>query len=135
MKEEIVSFETAMMAKEKGFTDIVGRIRGKHYYNYKGEIDGDCIDELKHRKENPNPFASIAAPSQSLLQRWLREEKGLLVFVEPSLVEASNKKGIRFTYFVVNMEDLSCVLEDESPIGFLKYEEALEKGLQMALTL
>ena len=39
MEDTIVSFEVAKLAKDKGFTDVVGVFRGKHYYNYKGGLD------------------------------------------------------------------------------------------------
>ena len=39
MEDTIASFEVAKLAKDKGFTDVVGVFRGKHYYNYEGGLD------------------------------------------------------------------------------------------------
>ena len=59
--EELVIYEVAKLAKEKGFdvpTDFC--------YEQSG-----CLVRV----------GSISAPTQSLLQRWLREEKGIIVEV------------------------------------------------------
>ena len=38
MEDEIVNFETAVLAYNKGFRDKISCIGGKNYYNYKGEL-------------------------------------------------------------------------------------------------
>lgn len=84
--DELVTYEVAKLAKEKGFpqqydslTHIYG---GKDSFNvgidlkYK-KCEGTLFDISKW-----NPCLNdIAAPTQSLLQRWLREEKGIIVEV------------------------------------------------------
>jgi len=124
MEEQLVSFETAVLAKEKGFNDIVGIIRGKHYYNFKGELNGDSLEELKHRKENPNPYKSIPAPTQSLLQKWLRDKHDCIVIVDWGPL--SEKYSYEIYYKTRDM--------DGEYVNKL-YEDALEKGLQYALNL
>ena len=78
MEDTIVSFEVAKLAKDKGFTDVVGVFRGKYYYNYKGGLDADQMDYLKAyvRQEDTSLMEAIAAPTQSLLRKWLREKQG-----------------------------------------------------------
>ena len=79
--EEICSYEVAKLAEEKGFPQWFNYTRFKFkwdYYNHKGEFNGDVGDILKLRikhKPIPEDMQPIAAPTQSLLQRWLREEK------------------------------------------------------------
>ena len=72
--EEIVTLEVAKLAKEKGFNE-----RTRYYY------ETNCVNPkaIEHcwgsGYFNKHPRA-VAAPTQSLLQRWLREEKGYYVY-------------------------------------------------------
>lgn len=82
---ELVTYEVAKLAKEKGFNEKVYyyyQIINKHYcecqdriepyiFNFKLETD-DCFTRY-----NKGPEDVISAPTQSLLQRWLREEKNV----------------------------------------------------------
>lgn len=77
--EEIVTFEVAKLAKEKGFNVPTDR----YYHIYDDvieaqnslEMTGDgCADFY-----NSLNRCRCAAPTQSLLQRWLREEKGITI--------------------------------------------------------
>lgn len=83
--EERCTYEVCLLAKEKGFPQAFNYNHFKSkwdYYNYKGELNGDVGDILKLRikhKPIPEEMKPIAAPTQSLLQRWLREEKYLFV--------------------------------------------------------
>lgn len=81
MEDQLISFETAKLAKEKGFEEYCFS-----YYNLKGEIkhnysengsstDVDFRVDLEDLLDNfnrgiPNTYS---APTQSLLQKWLRE--------------------------------------------------------------
>lgn len=86
--EEICTYEVAKLAKEKGFPQAFNYNHFKSkldYYNHKGELNGDVGDILKLRishKPIPEEMKPIAAPTQSLLQRWLREEKGATICVD-----------------------------------------------------
>lgn len=85
--EEIVTYEVAKLAKEKGFDWDCPT-----FYNPEGELKYgwaydfmnsglDMRDMLCHNSKLPLGFGSeCAAPTQSLLQRWLREEKGYYVY-------------------------------------------------------
>lgn len=65
--EEIVTFEVAKLAKEKGFP--VKEIEC-WYCEYDGRPTKEIVDEQQY------PIIS-----QSLLQRWLREKNGIIVEV------------------------------------------------------
>ena len=72
--EEICTYEVCKLAKEKGFRETVG-----WYYNTNG------LNLLKRgcNGGNPNLINGLySAPTQSLLQRWLREEKGVTICVD-----------------------------------------------------
>ena len=75
--EEICTYEVAQLAKEKGFNEPTDR----YYHIYDDVIDaqnslemtGDgCADFYNSLNQ-----CRCAAPTQSLLQRWLREEKNI----------------------------------------------------------
>lgn len=88
--EEICTYEVCKLAKEKGFPQEVSRwcdftSPSRNYYNHKGELNGDCLEIIKYicrKEEVPIELQTIAAPTQSLLQRWLREEKGVTICVD-----------------------------------------------------
>lgn len=71
--EEIVTFEVAKLAKEKGFD-----VPTAEFYNDDGNIG--CYPRAFNHNEFPD--GDYAAPTQSLLQRWLREEKGVTICVD-----------------------------------------------------
>ena len=124
MKERLILFETAKLALKKGFRfthmleDSYESIC--HVYNESG-----CL--CKYVNYEPDfytvTYPDIPAATQSMLQAWLREEHGIIVFVAPIVPEC---KEFGFTI----------VPETETSLGFYKtYEDALEAGLLKALTL
>lgn len=141
MKEQLISFETAKLAKEKGFESVIGlghrKPRG-NYFNSDGELNGDVTKELVNKD-----FKSIAAPTQSLLQKWLREEHQLYVMIEETHTYALKTRiGFYAKIVTPSGEDEF----DEHGFRFIKklyydtwfdstYENALEKGLEEALKL
>ena len=131
MEDEIVSFETAMLLKEKGFNEPCCR-----FYE-----DGR-LNEIRPYAEYETLFVSndfpnkrLYAPTQSLAQRWLREthhitfnanphsNNGEIVYVVTIKV-ISNKKHVDFNV----MMDTS-----NRATMFDTYEEALEEGLKYCL--
>ena len=133
LEEQVVSFKVAKLAWGKGFRDTIGRWRGKSYYNYKGELNGDVTDQLRPVNRNNPKFDSVAAPTQSLLQTWLRNTHNIHVEANFSM-----KKEEGLQYFVdvdiVNIENESY----ESKLykdKFNSYEEALDVGLFEGLNL
>jgi len=126
MKEELVSFKVANLAKEKGFDfpclytvsldPKLGKVYNSHQMDY---IDWN------NYIPTTNPSLGkcyISAPTQSLLQKWLREVHYQFVHVEHSsgcwMWVIENAKG----YI------------EESGTDYT-FEEALEKGLFEALHL
>lgn len=67
IRDELVTYEVAKLAREKGFNE-----KCYHYYQ-KGVLESDeCFNRYNKGVDNV-----CSAPTQSLLQRWLREEKGI----------------------------------------------------------
>lgn len=78
--EEICTYEVAKLAKEKGFNVPTDR----YYHIYDDVIEAQnslemTIDGCADFYNSLNQ-CRCAAPTQSLLQRWLREEKGYYVY-------------------------------------------------------
>lgn len=68
MQEELVSFQTAKLAKEKGFDEICSYL----YENSK------VIIYTTHKNSGLNKhFDWCSAPTQSLLQKFIRETRGV----------------------------------------------------------
>lgn len=134
MKEQLITFETAKLAKEKGFDDVVTN----HLpYMLEGDDEG-CIGASIYCKVYAN------CCTQSLLQKWLREEKDVLVEVNfndslyRKLHEAARKKvSSNYHYGIyTSIKDPEHVFEKFwSDDTFETYEEALEEGLQRALKM
>jgi hypothetical protein len=139
MKEQIIEFETAELAKEKKFN-----LASLNFY-----VKPNCkmfgLDEhgrpyliQKSTKNNIyivgehvalNMKNVLYAPTQDLLQKWFREKHGLVVFVTPFIYK--NLEG----EFKVTIYRLSDQFRVEAFEDFDTWEKALEKGLYEALKL
>ena len=147
MKEHLVSYETAKLALEKGYVGKIGlgyKYNTGNYYNAKGELNGDCTDLVREiynaRNSDVKPLNSnISAPTQSLLQKWLREKYDIEIqiftmgiFMDKSTSPHSEfklAKGFKKYEYGLNAN------KPQLDMGFETYEEALEKGLYEALKL
>ena len=135
MKEQLINFETAKLAKEKGVKlDING------LYWEDGSYDSG---------ENALVYEEfqdvMSAPTQSLLQKWLREVHNCFIDILPHRDgDSKNKqwKSKKDVFWSVEVDyygkDFEIELTNDSDFTqhFNKsYEEALEIGLQEALKL
>ena len=127
--DEICTYEVCKLAKEKGFPQ---HITDEAYIvdNY-GEDDYNIGDRLPIPLV-PDYMDDIAAPTQSLLQRWLREEKGLCISVEAYPTLAINGK-ICFAWVIKSGSDGHFMESNDSLQTFSTYELALEDALKYAL--
>lgn len=125
MEEKIVEFSTAKLAKEKGFDYVF-----VNYIYCIGYADIKASDKLIISKRNNTkcqPHLTLA-PTQSVLQKWLREYKDIHVFVIPT------NRCIPFDRYK---------FEIYRPYGLIKrsyedyetFEDALEQALIEALNL
>lgn len=127
MKEELIKYNTAKLADEKGF-----RIGCKYAINENDEVEssdeytGDPYfthEETIEATDNTE-VPHYLCPTQSLLQKWIREEKNVDVFVVPAIKEEHYE-------WLINGEGF----EMECDEAFGTYEEALENGLYESLKL
>lgn len=126
MTEELVTLETAKLLKEKGFNEFC-----KDIINDNGKLM-----ETVYRTNNDLPKSFYSCPTQSIAQKWLREIRGVYVYVEPVI---GKRWKLSFCDFNVPTEE-SDWMENEINKGngykvYVTYEEALEAGIQEALML
>ena len=119
MKEQYISFETAKLAKEKGFTQFGGR-----YYTKDGNGPFGYISECAVK----DGFLCV---TQSLLARWIREKHNIHIDSYP------NASG--YLYYI-NKTNGTLVYDSDfdgpnDGGAWNSYEEAMESGLQEALKL
>jgi len=135
MQEQLVSFETAKLAKEKGFNLMVTT----------GYVFDSTDEEWILIGENSPSFINnredgLAAPTQSLLQKWLREVHNL--YVNPIEYITPQSKSVMYELSSKFYDNASVRLREtlstkqESLFGLHNsYEECLEYGLFEALKL
>ncbi len=135
MQEQLVSKETAILAREKGYnfyskyfhTDSFGLCyideSGEFLYNTEGHHQYDCNGDFSFGER-------YYAPTQSLLQRWLREVHNIHISVGNIYNDWSKWS---FAVVVKNKGIIISFRNDKNI--FNSYEEALEIGLLKALKL
>jgi hypothetical protein len=121
MEEKQITFETAKLAKKKGF-DLIQRFssiallrdktgKSSHYSNY-----GFMYSGLSE--------GYISAPTQTFLQNWLREKHGIHIEIY------ANASGWGY---ILTKTNGTIIKEIEDSVFFDSPEEALEVGLVLTL--
>lgn len=140
MEDQLITFKTAKLAKEKGFNEPC-----REYYNEDKEVQyfryftqdgngwGKNSTMVKEDHYNDNPVCS--APTQSLLQKWLRE-------VHKKQVNTFPYPDGRWEWLILFLDKplKSSAFKNKMslhtpPYFFSSHEKALEQGLQEALKL
>lgn len=121
MEEQLITFETAKLAKEKGF-----EIPVSNYYNVAEPDRIVTVGAFNHNcKRHGN--VTVSAPTQSLLQKWLREKHKIDIRVDPP----TEKEGEYNSQIFEKRYSCSWGSAD----SFDSYEGALEMALLKALTM
>ena len=151
MEDTLITFETAKLAKQKGFKEMCfaafhknnrndgyfesGIISQSEYFRFPKMSNGDKIAVLQK-----DYIHTILRPTQSLLQKWIREVHNIEILInrippEAVLASKNNGKNIlnNYSYYVWSLNNNPRIANK----GSFKntYEEALEIGLQEALKL
>ena len=121
--EEIVTYEVAKLAKEKGFNEYEACNHiyedDEQWHTLTTYTNAKGIDWSKDK--------FTVAPTQSLLQRWLREEKGYYTW------PFFNNDELKWTYVVEERRgDKWFSLIINTP-NYDSYEEAMENALKFVL--
>ena len=118
MEEVRITFKTAKLAKEKGFKPDIDGL-------YWEDGNYDSSENALIYEEYPNV---VSAPTQSLLQKWLREVHKIDVFCD--CIGSGKYYSVIYDNSIKEGNDK--VFEQEKETS---YEEALEIGLQEGLKL
>lgn len=127
--EDVVSFEIAKLLEKYDIPYYFGL----KYYNYKGEFDGNNIDEIKElisskqekRKFNKY-YKSIPAFKSSYIQKWLRKKHGIHI-----RIDCINEDWYYTIQSINNEFDYITQCEP----NYDSYEKCLENGLKEALQM
>ena len=139
MEDDIVSFETAMLLKEKGFNEPCS-----YYYEnnelyklcyYQGDGTGFVCNNSPISDRLSCEEMQCTAPTQSLAQKWLREVHHITFNANPypdneeivyivTIKDISNKKHVDFNVMMNT---------SNKAIMFKTYEDAIEAGLKYCL--
>ena len=148
MEDIRITFETAKLAKKKGF-DIKGQNvfdlkNNNKIINFKDLAIQEFIDDVEtagyldkafnYLKEDINRTDDnndkdyyLLAPTQSLLQKWLREKHNIIVLVD---YEGIDGYYYKYYYYINEVKKYNA-----SDKNYITFEEAYEIGLQEALKL
>ena len=141
MEEQLITFKTAKLAKEKGFDiPVINYYTSINKYNRKNNLsysEGYQTERLQYSNWNDGqgsyPTMSeeveCSAPTQSLLQKWLRDKHKIHAFAHP----------------LENLNSFLAIVDAETPSSFErlyisdneynKFENALERSLKEGLKL
>lgn len=117
LQDELVTYEVAKLAKEKGFNEPT--------YDYFINGDKNRTGQSKHIYWHNEVCEDIAIPTQALLQRWLREKKFIDIEIYPIFIN-----GVRVYTACMYAPNLN---KPKKFNYFDTYELALEDGLKYAL--
>jgi hypothetical protein len=151
MQEELISLETAKLAQEKGFNwdcNIVFDLQNNNeIVNFRDVAADDFIEDCKtgYRDKGLNYFIEdykrtddntdigyyVTRPSQSLLQKWLRDIHK--IHIELQLSRNEDEEYNDWWFYLYSNNGGRCKYFPCEIGEGLSYEEALEIGLQTAL--
>ena len=170
MKEDLIKFETAKLAKEKGFSMLAknfssalvdsrnNKVQRYSFYRefnesnytrknypmteyeprvqFEFEVGTNCnhifgLEKSYLQPDNQYLTAHFyLAPTQSLLQKWLKDVHDIQLYVVPV---GHSDFSIKYYYYQILGKD--CSTGKHKINRFITYEEALEAGLIEALKL
>lgn len=123
MKEQFISYETAQLAKLKGFKEPV-----RYFISHIREIREDGFREYNWNNDDMAK-GCYSAPTQSLLHKWLRDVHEIFVIIDLGSQEFSYKIYKGKNKMIQKYDTFKTINFNDS------YENALEKGLQEGLKL
>jgi hypothetical protein len=138
MEEQLISFDTSKLAKEKGFDVPTLNFYGlpnKTLYVLK---NGESLNPQNHNDNELVGKNRSSAPTQSLLQKWLRDVHGLHIEVMITNQHIPVRKMV-YTFITLhpelteNRNVINSKYYPKKPVD--TYEEALEQGLIESLKL
>lgn len=145
MNEQLVSKETAILAKERGFN-----VEVRSYFDFKkfgdkplefyGKLDANNLMVWNVELSKNIPADYVSAPTQGLLQKWLREKHNLYICISAEFYKTGINHIVQILCYNPNLTESDYYDNDKCTWmygdngQFDTYEEALEFALQKALT-
>ena len=121
MTEQLISFETAKLAKEAGFD---WQIVTAYVDLTPLELFTEEVTEFVYQANHNNKPHRISAPTQSLLAKWLRDVHNIHVKISCHLGDWYFELVSILGHFNTNRY---------SEVEYITYEAALEEGLKEGL--
>jgi hypothetical protein len=134
MEEQLINYETAVLAEEKGFKESSSTaflIKDDEVF----ESEWDGFGGWYSNKINDHIVfydKKICRPTQALLQKWLREVHKIEVLIKADCSQLNFVYGYDFYVWNKNDSYEFWSTPDNCPTGestYKTYEEALESGL------
>jgi hypothetical protein len=135
MEEKLIKKETAKLAREVGF-DIECR---DFYSNIEEGVVSvyDWIgDSFEIHREMCKEFVEYECPTQSLLQKWLRDTHNIHIYIKKGYFESDKD-----SFWYVNVMKIGIDTSDDGQVSSSiqelegTFEEVLEVGLLEALKI
>lgn len=146
MKDILIKYETAILAKERKFDwevfDMFGDKTGENLNKIKNSVAYGCIPYKFNTSENFNKENNkrCSAPTQSLLAKWLREKHGLYIMIIPTITSSWTYKIVtvlseRDNDVILGIKSVSDLPPYKNVCGydFNTYEDAMEDALKESL--
>lgn len=115
MEDKLIDFDTAKLAKKKGFN-----LETVKSYDNKGTLSSIKTD---------NSLDIISAPTQSLLKKWLREKFNIIISINFNLIE---KDDMGYVYEICDVKNFHTKV---SNFKYYTYEGALKDALIRSLKI
>lgn len=136
MKDELISLEVAKLARKKHFNEV-------SYYIYSKYGLEKYTITVYHKNIYQGSDPIYLAPTQSLLQRWLREKYNCIIVISPHrdyYNECWKSKEdilweVSVNYYGTKLDIEYTDKSDFNAHHFNTYEKALEEGLKQGLML
>lgn len=148
IKEAYCSFEVSKLLKEKGFKEGTQLVWYEHLPSqnavYNSEIgkpkrdyfywerEGECNSSWTNSSPIPSYISGevYSCPTHQMAMAWLREEKNIIIVIEPHAYDYINEKNSSYVYSLWVGDNYY-----ENPLkeDFPSYEETVEAALKCVL--
>ena len=123
INEDFVTYDQAVKLKELGFD-----WECNHYYDSSELLHEECQSFVTNYGHTNSDLCLISAPTLSQAQKWLREVKGVKVYIKPLFSSDEYEYCISFKFQGFNVGD-ECYGVEET------WEYALSEGINEAIKL
>lgn len=127
IQEEYITLETAKLAKEKGFNELVDTLYKDGIFKFN---TSHTLSKFPQSISN-NGLSDkcFSAPTKYILERWLRERHNVNIAVYPTMSYYRNVETTKYAFTRFH----KAVAKFHSDITYETHDEAFEAALQNAL--